>query len=54
LLLAFEIGYLTLSGVTAIPINSWSDFKKVIKQLKEDKAHELYKNITLDTVESAA
>jgi hypothetical protein len=53
LLLAFEIGYLTLSGVTAIPINSWSDFKKVIKQLKEDKAHELYKNITLDTVDIA-
>jgi hypothetical protein len=54
LLLAFETGYLAIPGVMATPINSWSDFKKVIKQLKDEKAHEIYSNIVMDTVKSAA
>lgn len=37
----------------AIPINSWSDFKKVLRQLKEAKAHEMYETIILDTIDIA-
>lgn len=34
----------------ALPINKWSEFKQVLKQLKDDKAHEMYENIIVDTV----
>lgn len=57
LLLGFETGWLTLPGVMATPVNKWSEFKMVIKQLKkeaEDAAKEgrelRYKNIIVDTV----
>jgi hypothetical protein len=53
LLLAFETGFLTLPGVMALPINSWSDFKSVLRQLKSDEAHEMYDNIILDTTDIA-
>ena len=53
LLLAFETGFLTLSGVYAQPINKWSEFKQVIKQLKDGKAHEQFSNIVIDTCDIA-
>ena len=53
LLLAFEAGYLTIPGVMALPINKWSEFKQVLKQLKDEKAHEMYENIIVDTVDIA-
>ena len=53
LLLAFEAGYLTIPGVMALPINKWSEFKQVLKQLKDEKAHEIYENIIVDTVDIA-
>lgn len=53
LLLAFETGYLAIPGIKAAPVNSWSEFKKVLKQLKEPAAHEMYKNIIVDTVDIA-
>ena len=53
LLLAFETGYLAIPGVMAQPINKWSEFKQVLKQLKDDKAHELYENIIIDTCDIA-
>lgn len=49
LLLAFEKGYLAIPGVMAQPINSWSEFKKVLRQLKEDKAKEMFETIIIDT-----
>ena len=49
LLLAFEKGYAAIPGIIAQPINSWSEFKKVLKQLKEEKAKELFETIILDT-----
>lgn len=49
LLLAFEKGYAALPGVKAAPINRWSEFKQVLKQLKSDEAHALYKTIIVDT-----
>ena len=51
LLLAAEKGYAAISGAMALPINKWSEFKQVLKQLKDDKAHEMYENIILDTVD---
>jgi len=53
LLLAFEVGYLALPGVMAQPINYWSDFKQVLRQLKEDQAHEMFSNIIIDTADIA-
>lgn len=53
LLLAFEVGYLTLGGIKALPINKWSEFKQVLKQLKDPNAHEIYSNIILDTSDIA-
>lgn len=37
----------------ALPINRWSEFKQVLKQLKTDEAHELYSNIIVDTADLA-
>lgn len=53
LLLAFEKGYAALPGVKAAPINRWSEFKQVLKQLKSDEAHALYKTIIVDTSDIA-
>lgn len=53
LLLAFEKGYAALPGVKAAPINRWSEFKQVLKQLKSDEAHALYKTIIVDTADIA-
>ncbi len=49
LLLAFEKGYMAIPGIIAQPINNWSEFKKVLKQLKEDKAKEMFETIIIDT-----
>lgn len=51
LLLAFEMGYLALPGVMAQPINRWSDFKTVLRQLKEPNAHNMFSNIVIDTAD---
>ena len=53
LLLAFEKGYMAIPGVMAQPINSWAEFKKVLKQLKEDKAKEMFETIIIDTLDIA-
>lgn len=53
LLLAFETGYLAIPGVMAQPINKWSEFRQVLKQLDSDEAKKVYKNIVVDTVDIA-
>lgn len=53
LLLAFETGYLTIPGVMAQPINKWSEFKEVLKQLKKDPEHTHFKNVIIDTADIA-
>ena len=53
LLLAFEAGYKALPGVMALPINTWAEFKSVLKQLKTDEGHETYENVIVDTVDIA-
>ena len=51
LLLAAEKGYNALPGVMAQPINSWAQFKKVLRQLKDNKAKERFETIVLDTAD---
>jgi hypothetical protein len=53
LLVAFEKGYSALSGVKAVPIQKWSDFKKVLKQLADPRAHDIYETVVLDTLDIA-
>lgn len=53
LLLAFEAGFLTIPGVMAQPIQKWSEFKQVLKQLKTDEAKETFDNIIVDTADIA-
>ena len=53
LLLAFETGYLAIPGVMAQPINTWGEFKKVLKQLKTAEGHAAFKNVIVDTVDIA-
>ena len=53
LLCAFERGYNGLGGVMAQDINSWSDFKSVLRQLEKPEAKELYQTIVIDTVSIA-
>lgn len=53
LLLAFEKGYNALAGVMAQPINSWAEFIKVQRQLKDDKVKEKFSTIIIDTADIA-
>ena len=45
LILAFEKGYAAIPGAMAQPINSWGEFKKVLRQLKEDSVREKFETI---------
>ena len=53
LLLAFEKGYNALAGIMAQPINSWAEFIKVQRQLKDDKVKEKFSTIIIDTADIA-
>lgn len=56
--LPFEKGLNAIAGVPFLPINSWSDFKKVNKQLTSKKtvvaAREAYQTIIFDEIEASA
>lgn len=53
LLLAFEKGYNALNNVMAQPINKWSEFKQILKQLKDPKVQEKFETIIVDTADIA-
>jgi hypothetical protein len=53
LLLAFEKGYNAIPGAMAQPINSWGDFKKVLKQLKDPAVKQKFETIIIDTADIA-
>ena len=53
LLLAFEVGFSAIPNVKAAPINRWSEFKQVLKQLDTEEAHKVYDNIIVDTTDIA-
>lgn len=50
LFISTEPGLGLLFGIKAIPCNTWTDFKQVLKQLKTDEAKEMYKTVVIDTV----
>lgn len=53
LLLAFEKGYNAIPGAMAQPINSWGEFKKVLKQLHDPQVKEKFETIIIDTSDIA-
>jgi hypothetical protein len=53
ILLAFEKGYNALNNVIAQPIHKWSEFKQVLKQLKDPKAQERFQSVIIDTADIA-
>lgn len=48
--LFFEPGGKALSGLYAVPVNSWADFKRYLKLLRTDTR---FKNIVIDTADLA-
>ena len=53
LVCAFEMGTNALAGTRSLPMLKWSDFKKVISQLRKPQAKEMYDTIVIDTVSIA-
>ena len=53
LILGFEKGWSALPGVMAQPMNSWSDFRKVLRQLKDPQVKERFSTIVVDTADIA-
>lgn len=53
LLLAFEKGYNTLAGVMVQPVNNWSEFRSVLRELKKDEVKEKFSTIIVDTADIA-
>lgn len=53
LVCAFEMGTNALAGTKAVPMLKWTDFKKVISQLRKPQGRETYDTIIIDTVSIA-
>lgn len=53
LILAFEKGYAAIPGAMANPINKWTEFKKVLKQLENPEVKEKFETIIIDTADIA-
>ena len=53
LLLAFEKGYNAIPGAMAQPVNSWGEFRKVLRQLKDPKVQAKFETIIVDTADIA-
>lgn len=50
LLLAYDIGYKFIDGANAVPLQTWQDFKSVVKQLDKKEAHAMYDVVIIDTI----
>ena len=53
LILGFEKGWNAIPGAMAMSINSWSDFKKVLRQLKQEDVKQKFETIIIDTADIA-
>lgn len=53
LLLAFEKGYNAIPGAMAQPINSWGEFRKVLRQLRDEEVQKKFETIIIDTADIA-
>jgi len=49
LLLGFEKGWNALPGVMAKPINSWGEFKKTLRELKDPAVKDIFETVIVDT-----
>lgn len=47
---AFEIGYKFISGAIAQPIQTWTEFRNFLRNLKKDEVKAKYKTVVIDTV----
>lgn len=54
LILSFEPGLNAHAGIYAQRINTWSELKMVVKELKKTEVMEKFKTVCFDTVEQAA
>lgn len=53
LILAFEKGYSAIPGAMAQPINSWGEFKKTLRELKDPAVKEKFETVIIDTCDIA-
>ena len=53
LILAFEKGFNAIPGAMAQPINSWSEFKMTLRQLKDENVKNTYETVIVDTADIA-
>lgn len=53
MLLGFEKGWNAIPGAMAQPVNSWGEFRKVLRQLKDPKVQERFSTIIVDTADIA-
>ena len=51
LLLAFEKGYNAIPGIIAQPINTWAEFKQVLRELKKEEVKKKFSTIIIDTAD---
>lgn len=51
LILAWEIGFKGIKGAKAIPMKKWSDCARLTRQLKDERAKEMYDVLIIDTVD---
>lgn len=43
-----------IPGIKAIDVTTWGEFKKIVKELKKPEVKEVYKNLSIDTIDIAA
>ena len=53
LFMNFEQGTNALAGIRSMPIMKWTDAKKVLSELRQPKAREMYDSIVVDTASIA-
>lgn len=53
LLIAYDIGYKFINGANALPVQNWTDFKAVLKQLDMPKNKERFSTVVIDTAGKA-
>lgn len=51
LILAWEIGFKGIKGAKAIPMKKWSDCAKLTRQLKDERAKEMYDVLIIDVMD---
>ena len=51
LLLGFEQGYHMIKGIHAVPVKTYADMQKVIRQLKNEQVKEKYDVVVFDTID---